>query len=208
MKKIFCFTFVLLVLFTASVLSLSAAEDKNPCINPFVNYIKRESGLTEIYEDEVCFEFAVKIDDIYVFRANYGGYSDLCTNQKIGDYLFTYGAIFGDEKLNPTGVYALCENKVITLSEAYNKGVVDMDKLYASLPENTGTYRFGDADMDGKLTVKDATLIQKYIANFEDIVYKVHTTDYQSDLLNFNHDNRTNIKDATDIQKHLADIIE
>lgn len=208
MKKIFCFTFVLLVLFTASTLSLSAAEDKNPCINPFVNYIKRELGLTEIYEDMVYFKFTVKIDDIYVFRAHYGGFSDLCTDQKIGDYLFTCGAIFGDEKLNPTGVYALCDNNVITLSEAYNKGMIDMDKLYASLPKNTGTYRFGDADMDGKLTVKDATFIQKYIANFEDIVYKVHTTPYQSGLLNFNHDNRINIKDATDIQKHLAGTIE
>lgn len=198
---------MLLTLFMVSVLPLSAAEeDVNACFNPFVDYIKSEHNLTEIYEDDIYFDFAVKVDDIYVFRATYGGSPDLCTSQKIGDYLFSYGAIFGDEKFNPTGVYALYENNVISLLEAFNKGIVDMDKLYDALPENTGTYRYGDADMDGKLTIKDATFIQKYIAKFEEIRYKVLTTEHQSSLLNFNQDNKTNIKDATDIQKHLAKI--
>ena len=181
-------------------------EDVNACFNPFVDYIKSEHNLTEIYEDEVCFDFAVMVDDIYVFRATYGGSPDLCTSQKIGDYLFTYGAIYGDEELNPTGVYALYENNVIALSEAFDKGIVDMDKVYDALPENTGTYRYGDADMDGKLTIKDATFIQKYIAKYEEVRYKVLTTEHQSSLLNFNQDNKTNIKDATAIQKYLAKI--
>lgn len=207
MKNLFCFILVLLVLFSSCVLSLSAAEeDVNVCFNPFVDYIKSEHNLTEIYEDEVYFDFAVKVDDVYVFRATCGGSSDLCTSQKIGDYLFTYGAIYGDEELNPTGVYALYENNVITLLEAFNKDIVDMDKLYDTLPENTGTYRYGDADMDGKLTIKDATFIQKYIAKYEEVRYKVLTTEHQSSLLNFNQDNKTNIKDATDIQKYLAKV--
>lgn len=57
---------------------------------------------------------------------------------------------------------------------------------------------FGDANMDGKVNVKDATDIQKVVA-------KIKQSDDISELLaDVNEDKKVNIKDATEIQKWLA----
>lgn len=61
-------------------------------------------------------------------------------------------------------------------------------------------YTIGDADLDGKITVKDATLIQKFVANMLtfDNVQKV--------LSNCDGTGGVNVKDATLIQKYVAQI--
>ena len=60
---------------------------------------------------------------------------------------------------------------------------------------------FGDADSDGKLTVKDATSVQKHLA-------KMIRLDRQSQLLaDVDGNLKLTISDATDIQKYLANII-
>ena len=64
------------------------------------------------------------------------------------------------------------------------KGNVDMDVAYVDYPSiiktnnKNGYYSelFGDADSDGKLTMQDITLIQKYIA-FADVFEKGNTQD-------------------------------
>ena len=60
-------------------------------------------------------------------------------------------------------------------------------------------YYIGDTDLSGKINIKDATLIQKYVA---DISYLDHT---QLFLANCNGEGGVNIKDATQIQKYCAD---
>lgn len=59
-------------------------------------------------------------------------------------------------------------------------------------------YLLGDATRDGKLNIKDATLIQKYLAKMEFLL----TTG--KDAADFNQDGKISIKDATAIQKFLA----
>lgn len=73
--------------------------------------------------------------------------------------------------------------------------------------DNTGTtapedeFMLGDANMDGKLNIRDATAIQKHIA-------KVITLDETAlKLADFTQDGKLNIKDATNIQKKIAGII-
>lgn len=57
---------------------------------------------------------------------------------------------------------------------------------------------YGDVDMDGVVTVKDATVIQKGVA---DITYVTAVQRYLADPVG----DGLNVKDATAIQKYLAD---
>ena len=58
----------------------------------------------------------------------------------------------------------------------------------------------GDANGDGKLNIKDATIIQKHLAKI------IVLDDNSIKLSDFNSDSKVDIKDATAIQKHLAGI--
>lgn len=56
----------------------------------------------------------------------------------------------------------------------------------------------GDANMDGKISILDATLIQKYVAELTEL------TDEQLSYGDFNFDGRVSIMDSTSIQKYIA----
>ena len=62
-------------------------------------------------------------------------------------------------------------------------------------------FEMGDVNMDGKLNIKDATLIQKYAAKIVDF------DETQKKLADINKDEKINVKDATYIQKVLAKLI-
>lgn len=61
------------------------------------------------------------------------------------------------------------------------------------------TYLIGDADLSGKINIKDATLIQKYAADLSNLDRT------QLFLANCNGEGGVNVKDATQIQKYCAD---
>lgn len=63
-------------------------------------------------------------------------------------------------------------------------------------------YLYGDADLNGKINVKDATTIQKFAAKILDLD---ETAKVQADV---NGDMKVNVKDATAIQKLIAKIID
>lgn len=62
-------------------------------------------------------------------------------------------------------------------------------------------YLYGDADLNGKINVKDATTIQKYAAKMLDLD---ETAMIQADVTG---DGKVNVKDATSIQKLIAKLI-
>lgn len=59
-------------------------------------------------------------------------------------------------------------------------------------------FELGDVDQDGRVSIKDVTLIQQATAGLTKF------TEYQNETADFNEDNIVNIKDATAIQKKLA----
>ncbi len=61
-------------------------------------------------------------------------------------------------------------------------------------------YLVGDVNMDGKVNIKDATLVQKYAADLLEL------DEVPLKLADVNTDTRVNVKDATAIQKAIADI--
>ncbi|MBQ7385204.1 MAG: hypothetical protein IJW04_01720 [Ruminococcus sp.] len=62
-------------------------------------------------------------------------------------------------------------------------------------------YDLGDVNRDGKLNIRDATLIQKYIAKIASL------DDEQILLADYKPDGKVNIKDATLIQKKIANLL-
>lgn len=63
-------------------------------------------------------------------------------------------------------------------------------------------YAHGDANGDGKLSVADATAVQKYVASLIDF------SDVQKAAGEVTGDNRISVADATKIQKYLAGIVQ
>ena len=59
----------------------------------------------------------------------------------------------------------------------------------------------GDANNDGKLSILDATCIQRYLAK------KITTSEIRLDLSDYDKNGEVNIKDATFIQRKLANLI-
>lgn len=68
-----------------------------------------------------------------------------------------------------------------------------------TLPE--GEFETGDVTCDGKLNIRDVTMIQKYLAKIVSLDENVII------LADFTNDGKVNIKDATTIQKKIAGLI-
>lgn len=82
------------------------------------------------------------------------------------------------------------------------------DPTEPTASDNSGTnppadteYELGDANMDKKLNIRDATLIQKHLAKITQL------DETALALADFTQDGKINIKDATNIQKRIAGII-
>lgn len=125
--------------------------------------------------------------------------------KRMGDY-----AVAGEHTYAPYElgyyVYFPKEDKVYNLEEAYEAYPQYRENMMYALdyPE-TGHYRLiGDADGDGRVNIKDATRIQKRIADVDlGVVYREHLEIEASD---FNGDGKLNVIDATAIQKFIAGI--
>ena len=128
---------------------------------------------------------------------------------KISDSVTTIGSnAFG----NCTSLKKLYIGKNVTsISSSAFKGASNL-KIYCSLNsyaqqyaiENNipyvivDGYQIGDVNLDGTVSVIDATLLQKYIASIEKL------NDTQLYLADYNNDGKVDIVDATLIQKYLA----
>ena len=62
----------------------------------------------------------------------------------------------------------------------------------------------GDINYDGKVNIRDATLIQKHLAELEDLYIYSIDAGYRELVPDYNRDGKLNIRDATAIQKHIA----
>lgn len=194
---------------------LSAEEIlENKCKAEFIE----EYGVATEDEDEVYIGGAVKFTNYTVFGATVGPLPQLCVQQYIDGYWFFEGAICGGET-NPIGMYTLDNyGNVQSLSETVNEGFLDLDEVFEELSEKCEMYLRGDIDSDKRLTVKDATLIQKYLAKVPEAMdtvnshllgVKVMDADLSgafTEYYDFSAD--VNIKDATYIQKKVANIIK
>ncbi|MBQ8573211.1 MAG: hypothetical protein IJ451_07085 [Ruminococcus sp.] len=131
-----------------------------------------------------------------------------------GDYI-VYGGC-GFPNCSNYYIYTPKDGKLYTLREAYDAGVKEIEKVFTDY--GLGVLK-GDADGDRKLTVKDATYIQKCLAKIDGFEFneeiRGHHLSVEDDgspdinvvnIEDFDNNDKVDIKDATAIQKRLANI--
>lgn len=100
-------------------------------------------------------------------------------------------------------IYLPETNEIFTLSEAFENGI---EGVYSVFTQGILGELIGDTNNDGKFSIQDATIIQKYIAGLEYIPNYFKNASFTDLVADFNKDDKLNVKDATAIQKHIAGI--
>lgn len=196
---------------TESKYTMTRLSDEEILENRCKAELIEEYNMIDEGEDYVKVHFAVKFANYTIFSASTGSDIDGERYINTGRY-WIYGS-------DTTEHYTLDNyGNVETLAETHHKGFIDMDEIFPTLVELTSIYRRGDVDGDKEITVKDATLIQKYLAKIPEAVdflyshpikFRVADSDYSGALYDYsNSDEYVNIKDATYIQKKVAKIFE
>ena len=90
--------------------------------------------------------------------------------------------------------YVAIDKKVVN---AANKGKATYSTLIT--PGVSVEYLLGDVDGDGTVNINDATMLQRYLAEYITYVDKV--------VADVNRDGKVDIRDVTDIQRYLAGLI-
>ena len=136
-------------------------------------------------------------------------YEAMPTSEVFGEYLIASSIRRIPYKLGYY-IYLPQKDMVYELSYAYELQIEGIEKVFI----DCGIGRLiGDMDKDRKITIKDATYIQKCLANIQEFDYDDYIDGFAYEenppllyISDFNRDCKRNIKDATAIQKHLAKI--
>ncbi len=119
-----------------------------------------------------------------------------------GEVYCTTGTEFGwylnDDRPYPYGRKLFADGAAVHEIEGLSDG--DVITFYAYWEPTFG--ELGDADMDGEVTARDATLIQKYDTGLATL------TPTQILLADVNYDGEANVRDATMIRKYLAGLLD
>ena len=181
---------------------------QNPDIYSFENFLKIKELAQSKLDSEKQYENTETLLGIPVFK-NFNGYFliparyslelDVLVSKRYGDYILeNYNeyipSVFGYLAVNPeTG-------DLINLEDGIASGVIDTDKLFDT-SISIDMYMLGDADNDGELTIKDATVVQRAGIG---LTYIVKTDTKQDTVFDYNGDGRVSILDVTCIQKKLV----
>ncbi len=133
----------------------------------------------------------------------------------------TKGAVLVSVSENDTNINVSTNLAEGTYVDQANGGtfVVSGGKLTGSLkagsvavlytPDEGSDFILGDINGDGRLTIEDATLLQRYLADFRnaDGTPIIDPEDpAQFKIADFNGDKKININDVTDMQRNLAEL--
>lgn len=160
-----------------------------------INLSKLHSGFVASNEEYDWHKISLAKDSEYVFWAKANIYYSII------DVLNS-----NDETLESFGGYAGVTSGIRERSYTSKLSAGDYYIKVKRDYENTGSYQLlcaplGDVNTDGVITVADATLIQKYLANISEF------ESYQTVLAKVNgSDEKITVSSATNIQKYLAGI--
>ncbi len=133
----------------------------------------------------------------YVFCLfTYSDYSYAGCMEVIGDYIVSAVNIYIPYDLG-LHIFSINDNRVYTLKEAWEAQLPQIEEILDYVGD-----RIGDVNYDDEVNIKDATLIQKHLANLE-IIHDYYEG-YPKYISDFNRDGERNVKDATAIQKYIA----
>ena len=221
MKKILSFTLavVLLISGIVSVAGMTASElDPNSkykyigVVLPLIEEKMPSEGEIHYYHERYECNSEEKVSSYDEATPDYV-LINISTNMGVS---MSVADVYGDYIMYSSGgsipyEYGLCvyipeTQELLGLNAAYEKGIEGIEKVFTEA--GVGSL-IGDMDDDGKLTVKDATFIQKIIAGIEGFTEPtIYAAEFDESLpisiSDFNRDRVRNIKDATAIQKHIA----
>ena len=89
-----------------------------------------------------------------------------------------------------------CDSEIASEVECYAEEYAKANEF--AFEQTKSDYILGDVNLDGTITIVDATLIMKSNVGMEAF------TEQQTKLADFNKDGFVNVVDATEIQKKLA----
>ena len=214
---------VVLLLSTVSVFAVSVPVDK---------YKYDEIIFEKLYPSSYNDPYSTIPDLYFSYRERYEYFSPENTSE-IPDYVLVYlsenqygeaytADLFGDYVMYSNcwqspfkygyGIFIPETEEIICLTTAYKKGIDGIENVFTE----AGIGRLvGDMDKDRKITIKDATYIQKALAEiieFESddwlMAFAYSENPPLKYISDFNRDGNRNINDVTAIQKHIARIVE
>jgi len=219
MKKIICILMIVLMLMGICSITASAEESTDNWLfyQKFSDtYAFPQYGTPVVFYEEVYYHYST--DDVVEWALIRGSTPPpplvaypygIFENRLIRKIDGSIGTFYLDY-----AVYDVSDDKFYDLGEAYANEKYH-DEINKYLNEYDIGEIIGDMDNDKKLTVKDATYIQKCLAGImeypeNDKVEGVYESNkdygHLAYLSDFNRDGVRNIKDATAIQKHIAGI--
>lgn len=152
--------------------------------------------------------------DYVLVKASTYNVSPMDAYEVFGDYMIHGGC--GFPYCGNYHIYTPKDGKIYTLREAFD---AELEGIMNVFTDYTLGYLLGDADGDRRLTIKDATYIQKCLAKIEGFSlqgeYRGHNLSEADDtspdpyvcyIEDFDNNDTVNVKDATAIQKRLAKI--
>ena len=141
-------------------------------------------------------------DTEYAVRFTAGDYSTdkAVITSKVGNYILRT-----DDGLPEAMLFCTVGDRMCSFSQAYDEKLLD-DEMLRKLSQSEGINLFelkrGDADMDGGISVLDATAVQKVMASL------AMTDSISEQAADADADGVVSVLDATRIQKHLAGICD
>ena len=227
MKKILCFTIALIMLLGAVSVS-AVTEEGNIYSNEFYQprfqkcwdrMTEWDSYATEMpyttykeqyvhYSEEASTDEATP-DYVVIAPTPVGGGQPAFFIRMTGDYVF-FDYQYTDPAAPCIYVYVSSTDEVLHIREAYEKYPEEMVPGLNAMTqvEHPRVGRSGDADFNGRLDIKDATLLQKVLAGLESEFECPERKDVNELLyravLDFDRDGKINVIDVTSIQKCLA----
>ncbi len=233
MKKILCFALIAVILTSLFCVAVSAEVTDN-------DSIEKNEGIVSATDDETEWLFYEKFCDHYIEGNDSVEFYEELYYHYNADGEMEWALIHGRTEMFIMWVntpYAIFENRIIRKTTPINNFHVDYalyvvddgkfydlveiwkderytEDIYNALSDLNIGEIIGDMDKDGKLTIRDATYIQKCLAeimNFpeDDVVPYGYNSEFYGELKfisDFNRDGNRSIKDATAIQKYIADL--
>ncbi len=161
--------------------------------------VRKDHPNKEITKEDISISDYERIDDtkqLVRFTVADCGYSCDVVEQRIGEYL-----LYVPQRPLPQ---ILIDGVLYDIDEAYESGIIDDEDLrkisrYSSTHFRLEKYEEinGDVDGDKKITIYDATHIQRYLVG-----YRNDELNYQ--FADFDEDGEISIFDATGIQRKIA----
>lgn len=202
MKKIISVFLILVMTIMMGTTSIKAEINEEKLESEFFSFCDniRKAGKG----DTVSIYDSLETDSVIFFQ---GGCNWIFEHQSIaqignlGDWYFITG--LRKNGMSGLDVYVKTADKIYPLEDAYENNVIT-DLTPVAMLKGPMFYHLGDINGDIILNIKDATALQKYLANIETEI--IINGLLQREIFDMNKDEKINIRDVTAIQKYLVGI--